>query len=225
MESGGSLCCKHGHTYPIVDGVPVLLREDVAQTMGIALASIQRAGNAKDSIDPRDPNLYLESLAISENNKKLAVGLSVGHSKIDPVVSALIAATNGIAYEHLVGQDFQYPIPDIRLPRVNDKLLLDVGCNWGRWSIAAARKGYHVVGIDPSLGAIMAARRVARQLDAEIEYMCADGRYLPFDADTFDNVFSYSVIQHFSKTDAAQTLKEVKRVLKPSGKSLKCQTG
>jgi cyclopropane fatty-acyl-phospholipid synthase-like methyltransferase len=39
------------------------------------------------------------------------------------------------------------------------KLLLDIGCSWGRWSISAARNGWCVVGIDPSLGAIMAARR------------------------------------------------------------------
>ena len=38
--------------------------------------------------------------------------------------------------------------------------LLDIGCSWGRWSLAAARKGYSVVGIDPSLGAVMAARRI-----------------------------------------------------------------
>ena len=37
--------------------------------------------------------------------------------------------------------------------------LLDLGSSWGRWSIAAARKGYSVVGLDPSLGAVLAARR------------------------------------------------------------------
>src|SRR5262245_34556836 len=134
-QSGDALCCKHGHAYPIVDGVPVLLREDVAQTMEIALASIGRARNTNDAIAARDSNLHLESLPISEHNKKLALDLVVRNSKIDPVVCVLIAATNGIAYKHLVGREFQYPIPDIRLPRANGELLLDVGCSWGRWSI------------------------------------------------------------------------------------------
>jgi len=98
--------------------------------------------------------------------------------------------------------------------------LIDIGCNWGRWSIAAARKGYRVVGIDPSLGGVMAARRVAQQLDLAIEYICADGRYLPFEHDSFDTVFSYSVIQHFSKTDAMRTFEEISRVLKPGGRCL-----
>jgi hypothetical protein len=37
-------------------------------------------------------------------------------------------------------------------PKGRDKLS-DVGCSWGRWSIAPAKKGFSVVGIDSSLGA------------------------------------------------------------------------
>ena len=42
--------------------------------------------------------------------------------------------------------------------RTGGTRLLDIGCSWGRWSLAAAARGYDAVGIDPSLGAIMAAR-------------------------------------------------------------------
>jgi SAM-dependent methyltransferase/uncharacterized protein YbaR (Trm112 family) len=213
----GTLSCELDHAYPVVDGVPVLLREDVEQTIGIAQASIARGHNVEGSIDTRNPELYLESLGISENEKRLVLDIAARGSKIDAVVSVIIAATNGIAYRHLVGREFHYPIPEIRLPRAEGKLLLDIGCNWGRWSIAAARKGYRVAGIDPSLGALMAARRVAQQLDLGIDYICADGRYLPFEDNSFDTIFSYSVIQHFSRSDATRTLEEINRILKPSG--------
>ena len=46
--------------------------------------------------------------------------------------------------------------------------------------MSAAKKGYRAVGIDPSLGAVMAARRVARQLGLEIKCIVGDARFLPF---------------------------------------------
>jgi SAM-dependent methyltransferase len=200
--------------------MPILLRDDIEQTIELARASIASAKNAETSVDAREPNLYLDSLGVSESEKEIAVDLARHGIKMDPVVSVLVAATNGKAYKRLVGRDFDYPIPHIRLPRGEGKLLLDVGCSWGRWSIAAARKGYRVVGIDPSLSAVMAGRRVAKQLDLAIDYICADGRYLPFAGKTFDTIFSYSVVQHFSKVDAVQTLEEIGRTLKPSGHCL-----
>src|SRR6476619_4888811 len=90
----GTLCCEAGHAYPVVDDVPVILREDVKQTIGIARASIARGYNTEGSIDTRNPGLYLESLGISENEKRLALELAASGSDMDPVVSALIAATN-----------------------------------------------------------------------------------------------------------------------------------
>jgi SAM-dependent methyltransferase len=95
--------------------------------------------------------------------------------------------------------------------------LLDVGCNWGRWSIAAARAGYRVVGIDPSLGAIAAARRVSEQMGLSASFCVGDARALPFAAESFDAAFSYSVLQHFAERDAAQALDEVGRVLREGG--------
>jgi ubiquinone/menaquinone biosynthesis C-methylase UbiE len=108
----------------------------------------------------------------------------------------------------------------LRLPGQPGQTLLDIGCSWGRWSIAAARKGYDVVGIDPSLGAIMAAKRVSASLGAAARWVVADARFLPFAPQSFAVVFSYSVLQHFSKGDAAIALGEVARVLRAGGNSL-----
>jgi 2-polyprenyl-3-methyl-5-hydroxy-6-metoxy-1,4-benzoquinol methylase/uncharacterized protein YbaR (Trm112 family) len=220
LRSDSLVSCERGHCYPVVDGVPVLLRDDIEQTMDLARASLARARNEPGSIDARKPDLFLESLGGSETEKELAAELAGTEQKVDPIVSVIIAATNGIAYKHLVGRLSEYPIPDIRLPETTDKVMLDIGCNWGRWSISAARKGYRVVGIDPSLSAIMAAKRVAKQFDLVIDYICADARYLPFRGNSFDTIFSYSVIQHFSKADATQAFKEIGRVLNPTGNCL-----
>jgi 2-polyprenyl-3-methyl-5-hydroxy-6-metoxy-1,4-benzoquinol methylase/uncharacterized protein YbaR (Trm112 family) len=221
LDHAGTLSCEFGHTYPVVEGVPVLLRDDIEQTIDLARASMARAWNKRGSIDERNPSLYLESLGVSEMEKNVAVKLAHARDgNVDPVVSVLIAATNGIAYKHLVGGVSDYPIPDIRLPPTRDKMMLDIGCSWGRWSVAAARKGYRVVGIDPSLSAVMAAKRIAKQLNLAIEYICADARYLPFRGGSFDAAFSYSVIQHFNKADARRTFEEIGRILTPLGSCL-----
>ena len=47
--------------------------------------------------------------------------------------------------------------------------------------------------------------------------MVADARYLPFRQNLFDYCFSYSVLQHFSKSDVKKVLPEVNYVLKPGG--------
>jgi SAM-dependent methyltransferase len=86
--------------------------------------------------------------------------------------------------------------------------------------VAAARLGYRPVGIDPSLGAVFAARRVSKELGLTADFVVGDARFLPFTDSFFDAVFSYSVIQHFGKDDARRSLAEAGRVLKPGGQSL-----
>jgi len=142
-----------------------MLLADKEQTIGIARASIERAQGGTGIIDQRAPEYYLESLGISDEEKKRLVELVTKRlGKIDPAVSMLIGATSGSAYAHILGDASlgDYPIPKIQMPPSNGRELLDIGCSWGRWSISAARAGYSVVGLDPSLGAVMAARRVAK---------------------------------------------------------------
>ncbi len=169
----------------------------------------------------RDP-YYLDTIGISENERAELKSRLAGKSdeRIDPVVSFLIAATNGLAYKHLIGKLNGYPLPELRLPPANGQMLLDVGCNWGRWSFAAARLGYRAIGIDPSLGAVLAAKRVAAQLGLDAKFVVGDARFLPFQTHSMDIVFSYSVLQHFSKGDAGTAIKEVGRVLQANGKSV-----
>ncbi len=220
QQQNDNLSCSAGHAYPIVEEVPVMLLGDEKQTINIAEASLKRARD-KSGIDDRMPHFYLESLGISEEEKKGIVNLALkGDGKIDSVVAYLIGATNGNMYNHLVGNLNSYPIPDLRLPGGDGQSFLDLGCSWGRWCIAAARKGYTAVGIDPSLGAIMAARRVSKSLGLPIKYLVADARYLPFRSQSFDTVFSYSVLQHLSRENVGLVLPEVGRILKLRGISL-----
>lgn len=210
---GPALVSGAGRRYPVVQGVPVLLPGDVPSTLWVADQSRQSAADGVDA----DP-YHVDAVGVSPDEAAgIRALIAAGTSPVDPVVSYLVAATNGIAYKHLVGRLTEYPIPALRLPPGEGKRLLDVGCNWGRWCVAAARKGYRPVGIDPSLGAVLAARRVATRLGLAADFVVGDARHLPFRPDTFDVGFSYSVIQHFPRADAARAVAEIGRVLAPGG--------
>jgi len=214
---GGNLVCPEQHRYPVIDGVPVMLLDGVSQTLEVARDSLRLA-----AARPPDDPLFIDSLGCDKEQRdairKLIATSDAG--AVDPVVQFMVAATNGILYAPLLGRLQTVPIPELRLPDGSGQTFLDIGCNWGRWSIGAARKGYNVVGIDPSLGAIMAAKRVSACLGAAARYVVADARFLPFAPESFAVVFSYSVLQHFSKGDAATALSEVARVLESGGASL-----
>lgn len=215
-EAADGLSCPHGHRYPVVDGVPVLL-DDRPQTIGIAEHSL-RTARAGATDDP----YFLGTIGISERERaELRRQIDANpDGSVDPVISLLVAATNGIAYKHLIGTLNEYPIPEIRLPRAEGALLLDIGCNWGRWSIAAARKGYRTIGIDPSLGAVLAAKRLAKRMGLPCRFVVGDARFLPLRPGAVDVAFSYSVIQHFSREDASAAVREIGRVVRTGGRSL-----
>jgi ubiquinone/menaquinone biosynthesis C-methylase UbiE len=99
-------------------------------------------------------------------------------------------------------------------------VLVDVGCGWGRWSIAAARAGFKPIGIDVHLDALAAAGRVTQQLGVQADFVCAGAERLPFQSGSIDVLFSYSVLQHLDREKVAAFFKEASRVLKPNGACL-----
>ncbi|MGL4232450.1 MAG: class I SAM-dependent methyltransferase [Casimicrobium sp.] len=168
-----------------------------------------------------------DTLGISDDEREILSNLIEQHERqpfpVDPVISVLVMATSGYMYSELQNRLPSVPIPELRLPVVeNPQLLLDIGCNWGRWSIAAAKRGYKVVGIDPSLGAVLAASRLAKIEGVDATFVVGDARCLPFRDQSFDAVFSYSVIQHFSEENAQRAISQAMRVLGEKG-VFRCQ--
>ncbi len=192
---GDGLVSADGSTrYPVVAGIPCLM---------------------PDSIEPTHAGYRV---VVDENRRQ-------GHANINgedvaSFVQAMIVSTCGNLFRgtNLRGA---YPIPDF--PRVfRADTILEVGCNWGRWSIAGAKAGYKLIGMDIHLKALMCARSLSRELTPGNEpfFVLADARHMPFRPESFGGVFSYSCIQHFSKKHAEVILSEISRVMKRQAKSV-----
>jgi SAM-dependent methyltransferase len=214
---GNFLVNEEGRRYPVVDGMPVMLVDDAPQTIGVARTTLDLALAIAKGQTSGDPPLFVETLGISEEERAAAKALGAVDGSYDPVVSVMIGATSGYAYKHMVGVSAPYPIPALRFPTPKPGRLLDVGCNWGRWTIAAAREGHDAVGIDPQLGAVLAARRVAEQMGVPAHFVVADARFLPFRPSAFDYAWSYSVLQHFSREDALTSFRQMRRIVRTGG--------
>lgn len=202
QTQGNNLVCPQNHRYPVVDDIPIMLVEEEEHIHNYITETLATVAEIESS----DEKLIDTPTAAADENA------------VDDYVQDEIVRTCGNLYAPLVNNLKRYPIPELRLPFGNGARLLDVGSNWGRWTIAAAQKGYQPVGIDPSLQAVLAARRVSRQLKVSTDFVVGDARYLPFAKGCFDVGFSYSVFQHFSKPNTGIPLDEIARTVKKDGK-------
>ncbi|MGD6807610.1 MAG: class I SAM-dependent methyltransferase [Candidatus Bathyarchaeia archaeon] len=92
--------------------------------------------------------------------------------------------------------------------------VLDVACGSGRHTIALASSGFEVVGLDVSLRLL----RIAKQRGADM-LVRGDMRYLPFKSAAFKAVVSMDTSFGYllSEAEDAQSLADIRRVLKPEG--------
>ena len=96
--------------------------------------------------------------------------------------------------------------------------LLDVPCGFGRHSLALARAGYRVTGVDRSPTLLAEAQRRAGDGPA-LELVRADYRELPFADATFDAAVNlYSSLGYLGDEEDTRALAEIHRVLRPGAR-------
>ena len=98
-------------------------------------------------------------------------------------------------------------------------LILDAGCGTGRFSEKLVKMGFSVTGIDFSEESLKIARQ--RVGPEKAKFFSGSLLKLPFESESFDGILCSEVLSHILKEeDALQTLRELKRVLKPGGECI-----
>jgi SAM-dependent methyltransferase len=110
-------------------------------------------------------------------------------------------------------------VPERRLQALGapkGRRMLELGCGAARWSVALARHGARVVGLDLSPAQLAHARAVVRRSGQRVPLVRGDAERLPFRASTFDLVFcDWGAM---TVCDPYRTVPEAARVLRPGGR-------
>lgn len=99
--------------------------------------------------------------------------------------------------------------------RMGAGMFLDVGCGLGDESVGFSGDGRYVVGVDYDAETAATATRVHGS--EGFRAICSDGSAIGLAANTFDDVCSSHLIEHF--VDPEHHVREVSRVLSPGGKA------
>ena len=97
----------------------------------------------------------------------------------------------------------------------DEKAVLDLGCGGGFMAEALAKRGANVVGVDPAMDAIAAARQHAGSQGLSIDYRVGTAETLNAEDASFDHVVCVDVLEHV--TDLDVTLDQIARVTRPGG--------
>jgi MPBQ/MSBQ methyltransferase len=121
--------------------------------------------------------------------------------------------------EYVLGGTAGSLLDEVRARWEPPATILDIGCGYGSFVLAARDAGYDAIGLEPASFERSFAREqlsVERpQDDPDAVYRDGDGLSLPFDDASIDLVTLWNVLEHVP--DYGQLLKEAVRVLRPGG--------
>ena len=147
----------------------------------------------------------------------------IGH-EIPTYIQEMVAATNGKHYRPLMGRLKSLPIPElprrVRLEAAGKgrkPWMLDIGSGWGRWLLAGANAGFIPVGLELKLEPAKVARDLLKAEGKRGFVVVADAGKPPFAPESFDVIWSFSVLQHLHRSRAKACLERCGGLLKKAG--------
>lgn len=105
-----------------------------------------------------------------------------------------------------------------RIVELEGMHVLNIGCGLGGLDVALAKEGAIVTGIDIDAESIEIAKiRLKRYPEISIRYVYGSAIRVPLKNKQFDLVISIGMLEHVSKYDARNIIKEMMRLAKPGG--------
>ncbi len=98
-----------------------------------------------------------------------------------------------------------------KFTELSGRKIVDVGSGPGRDGLLLQQVGKEVVCVDASEAMIKLSSEIG------LESILAEFNNLPFENESFDGVWSYTALLHIPKKSIDTPVKEISRVLKPSG--------
>jgi uncharacterized protein YbaR (Trm112 family)/SAM-dependent methyltransferase len=161
---GDELACACGRSYPIVDGVPIVVADPTAHTRGELAVVIER------DLAPGGAAITADDAAADAVVPRLLEHLSIymdahwGDHAAPPAGFAMAAIAERLA----------------QLPRVG--LAVELGCSVGRGVAELATRADHVVGLDLGFAAVRRARRLLAGERVEYARRVSGRAYAPASA-------------------------------------------
>ena len=121
-----------------------------------------------------------------------------------------------------------YDVVEVLVGRIREKVVsecglsegakvLDMACGTGAQSIAFAKRGFSVVGVDLSPDMLARAKKKVRK-DYDVTFLCRDAASVPFADSQFDLAVVSFGLHDMPEEIGVAVLKEMRRVTKPGGK-------
>ncbi len=99
---------------------------------------------------------------------------------------------------------------------VEERDLLDIGCGFGWFEVAALKRGARSIkGIEPTPEALATARR--HLADPRVSLEVGSAIEIPADDESVDTVVCWEVLEHIPKGTEERAFREIARVLRPGG--------
>ncbi|MBE9546263.1 MAG: class I SAM-dependent methyltransferase [Proteobacteria bacterium] len=108
-----------------------------------------------------------------------------------------------------------------------DEQVLDIGCGTGTLDLMLFKllDNGSICGIDVSSEMVKQAKRKTQRSGCKINYKGGNAKELPYKSDVFDVVFTSLMYHHLTYEEKEETLKEIHRVLKLTGRYISAEFG
>jgi ubiquinone/menaquinone biosynthesis C-methylase UbiE len=152
-----------------------------------------------------------------KNAKKISDPESFWNERFDEFGKLSTGFTDELLYRYddkLRRKAFSSKIDLKKKPKI-----LDVGCNYGPWTLSLAKMGLDVTGIDISSQAIKEAKKIAFDNNVQIRYLAKKAEDIEFGDEKFDIILSVTVLQHILDDKLySKSLRKFHKYLEEGGK-------